>query len=548
MKVVIIGGVAGGAACATRLRRLDENCEITIIEKGEYLSFANCGLPYYIGQEIAHREDLFVASKELFINRFRINVLNNTTALSIDREKKEVKITHQGVESILSYDKLILSPGATPFVPPMYAGIEGAFTLRNVPDVDKIVNYIDKHQVKNAVVVGGGFIGLEVVENLRRRGVSVTLVEMSPQVMAPLDFELAQYVHQELCANGVTLKLATAINKITKKADNYILDLDDATSLETQMLILSIGIRPDSSLAKNCGLKVNERGYIVVNNTMQTNDENIYALGDAVEVCEPVLGGVTSIALAGPAAKEARVVCSSLTGGNYTYRGTMGASIAKVFSLQAASVGFNERVVKQRNINYECIYLHTASHASYYPNSSPVHFKLIYDKNSKQILGAQAVGMDGCDKRIEIISAYMSKHATIDDLAWHEQIYAPPFGSAKDVINFAGFVAQNIEDGLISQVKITDLQEYLDQGAVFLDVRTKEEFDTYHAPEAINIDLNQLRNNLDKLDKEATIVVTCLVGVRGYIACRILAANGFKHVYNLAGGMQSYMINKFKPV
>ena len=547
MKVVIIGGVAGGAACATRLRRLDESLDITIIERGEHLSFANCGLPYYIGNEIKERDHLFVATKSLFEKRFKINVLNNTNATAINRDRKTVTVDDGSKQYEVAYDKLILSPGAKSFVPDLFADKAGVFTLRNVPDADRIVAYIKQKQVKKAVVIGGGFIGLEVIENLKRLDIETTLVEMSNQVLAPLDFEMSQYVHKELNDNGISLRLNHHITALGYKDNgSMLLTLDDGQILESDIVILSIGIRPESSLAVDSNLEVNARGYIVTNDKMQTSDKDIYALGDAVEVIEPILGGKTTIALAGPAAKQARVVCADIVSGDYSYRGTFGASIAKVFNMQASSVGLNEKQLKNSNINYECVLLHSPSHASYYPDSSPINFKLIYDKDSKKILGAQAVGIDGCDKRIEIVSAYMAKDGTIDDLAWHEQVYAPPYGSAKDEINFAGFVAQNIEDNLVKQCYVHDVKSLCEQGAIFLDVRTQAEFDVRSYPNSVHIDLNTLRDNLDKLDKNKTIIITCAVGLRGYIGARILQEHGFNKVYNLAGGLQSLFMANYK--
>lgn len=538
MKVLIIGGVAGGAACATRLRRLDESLDITIVERGEFLSFANCGLPYYIGDVIEKRESLFVATKQLFEKRFNINVLNNTEALSIDRDNKCVVLQNKDGTFTQSYDKLILSPGAKPFVPACAKDKKGVFTIRNVPDADRVVDYIKNNNAKKAVVIGGGFIGVEMAENLKDKGLDVSLVEGAPQILAPLDFEMAQFLHKELNDHGVKLYLNTLLEDIVELDDGLVVKTKN-DDIKTDLVILAIGIKPESNLAKDCGLEISDRGYIVVDKHMQTKDQDIYALGDASLIYDPILGKRAAIALAGPATKQARVVCDNIRGVEALYEGALGGSIAKVFSLQASSVGLNAKALKDSSIDFEEVYVHTPSHASYYPGSNIVHFKLIYDKKTRKILGAQAVGADGCDKRIEIISSYIQMQGTIDDLAFHEQIYAPPFGSAKDVVNFAGFIAQNLEEGLYEQVKVKDLSSFDKDKTIFLDVRAQMELDAIPMPGFMHIDLNTLRDNLDKLDKEKTYLVTCAIGLRGYIACRILKEHGFLHVYNIAGGIAS---------
>lgn len=545
MRVLIIGGVAGGAACATRLRRLDESLDITIVERGEYLSFANCGLPYYIGGVIEKRESLFVATKQLFENRFNIKVLNNTEALSIDRDNKCVVLQNRDGKFTQNYDKLILSPGAKPFIPDCAKDKKGVFTIRNVPDADRVVNYIKHNNAKKAVVIGGGFIGVEMAENLKDKGLDVALVEGAPQILAPLDFEMAQFLHKELNDNGVKLYLNTLLEDIVEFDDGLVVKTKNE-DIKTDLVILAIGIKPESNLAKDCGLEISERGYIIVDKHMQTADKDIYALGDASLIYEPILGKRAAIALAGPATKQSRVVCNNIIGVESLYDGALGGSIAKVFSLQASSVGLNARVLKDSSIDFEEVYVHTPSHASYYPGSNLVHFKLLYDKKTRKILGAQAVGVDGCDKRIEIISSYIQMHGTVDDLAFHEQIYAPPFGSAKDVVNFAGFIAQNLEDGLFEQVKVKDLSSFDKDKTTFLDVRAQMELDAIPMPGFTHIDLNILRDNLDNLDKDKTILVTCAIGLRGYIACRILKEHGFLHVYNIAGGIASMKSFEYK--
>lgn len=542
MHIVIVGGVAGGAACAARLRRLDEKAQITIVEKGSYVSFANCGLPYFLSGVITDRDNLFVADKKLFENRFNINVLDNTAATSIDRANKCVTLQDKNKTYSLNYDVLILSTGSTAIVPPFASGIDGVFTLRTVPDADAIKARIKNCDAKKVLVVGGGFIGLECAENLNHIGIEVTLAEGAPQVLPPFDFEMAQFVHQELKSHGIKLKLNSPITNISHEGDKLKAEFKDGSFL-FDAIILAIGGRPNSVLAKDSGLSLNERDFIKVNDYMQTSDPNIYALGDAVEINEPLLGGKTAIALAGPANKQARVLCSHIAKNLLNkdlqvlpYKGAMGASIVKVFDIEAASVGLNERMLKGK-VDYDAVWLHPNQHAGYYPNALQCHLKVIYDKKSFKLLGAQAVGAEAA-KRIEIMSAYLSKNGTIDDLAYHEQVYAPPFSSARDGINYAGCVLENIRDGLVKTARFDELDSRF-KDALLVDVRNPDEFNLRHIPGFINLPLDTLRKNLDKLDKNKEIVITCAVGIRGYNACRILDAYGFK-VYNLSGGVLTY--------
>lgn len=542
MHIVIVGGVAGGAACAARLRRLDEKAQITIVEKGSYVSFANCGLPYFLSGVITDRDNLFVADKKLFENRFNINVLDNTAATSIDRANKCVTLQDKNKTYSLNYDVLILSPGSTAIVPPFASSIDGVFTLRTVPDADAIKARIKSRDAKKVLVVGGGFIGLECAENLNHIGIEVTLAEGAPQVLPPFDFEMAQFVHQELKSHGIKLKLNSPITGIFHEGDKLKAEFKDGAFL-FDAIILAIGSRPNSVLAKDSGLSLNERGFIKVNDYMQTSDPNIYALGDAVEINDPILGGKTSIALAGPANKQARVLCSHIAKNLLNkdlqvlpYKGAMGASIVKVFDIEAASVGLNERMLKSK-VDYDAVWLHPNQHAGYYPGALQCHLKVIYDKKSFKLLGAQAVGAEAT-KRIEIMSAYLSKNGTIDDLAYHEQVYAPPFSSARDGINYAGCVLENIRDGLVKTARFDELDSRF-KDALLVDVRNPDEFNLRHIPGFINLPLDSLRKNLDKLDKNKEIVITCAVGIRGYNACRILDAYGFK-VYNLSGGVLTY--------
>lgn len=542
MHIVIVGGVAGGAACAARLRRLDEKAQITIVEKGSYVSFANCGLPYFLSGVITDRDNLFVADKKLFENRFNINVLDNTAATSIDRANKCVTLQDKNKTYSLNYDVLILSTGSTAIVPPFASGIDGVFTLRTVPDADAIKARIKNCDAKKVLVVGGGFIGLECAENLNHIGIEVTLAEGAPQVLPPFDFEMAQFVHQELKSHGIKLKLNSPITNISHEGDKLKAEFKDGSFL-FDAIILAIGGKPNSVLAKDSGLSLNERGFIKVNDYMQTSDPNIYALGDAVEINDPLLGGKTAIALAGPANKQARVLCSHIAKNLLNkelqvlpYKGAMGACIVKVFDIEAASVGLNERMLKGK-VDYDAVWLHPNQHAGYYPGALQCHLKVIYDKKSFKLLGAQAVGAEAA-KRIEIMSAYLSKNGTIDDLAYHEQVYAPPFSSARDGINYAGCVLENIRDGLVKTARFDELDSRF-KDALLVDVRNPDEFNLRHIPGFINLPLDTLRKNLDKLDKNKEIVITCAVGIRGYNACRILDAYGFK-VYNLSGGVLTY--------
>ena len=542
MHIVIVGGVAGGAACAARLRRLDEKAQITIVEKGSYVSFANCGLPYFLSGVITDRDNLFVADKKLFENRFNINVLDNTAATSIDRANKCVTLQDKNKTYSLNYDVLILSPGSTAIVPPFASSIDGVFTLRTVPDADAIKARIKNCDAKKVLVVGGGFIGLECAENLNHIGIEVTLAAGAPQVLPPFDFEMAQFVHQELKSHGIKLKLNSPITNISHEGDKLKAEFKDGSFL-FDAIILAIGGRPNSVLAKDSGLSLNERDFIKVNDYMQTSDPNIYALGDAVEINEPLLGGKTAIALAGPANKQARVLCSHIAKNLLNkdlqvlpYKGAMGASIVKVFDIEAASVGLNERMLKGK-VDYDAVWLHPNQHAGYYPNALQCHLKVIYDKKSFKLLGAQAVGAEAA-KRIEIMSAYLSKNGTIDDLTYHEQVYAPPFSSARDGINYAGCVLENIRDGLVKTARFDELDSRF-KDALLVDVRNPDEFNLRHIPGFINLPLDTLRKNLDKIDKNKEIVITCAVGIRGYNACRILDAYGFK-VYNLSGGVLTY--------
>ncbi len=544
MNIVIVGGVAGGAACAARLRRINEACSITIVEQGPYISFANCGLPYYLSGAIAQRSSLFVTTKEILEQNFKLKVLVNTQATAIDRATRTLTLQSEHGPSSLAYDVLILSPGSLPIVPPFAKGLPHVYTVRTVPDVDGVKSDLAKAG-KKVLIVGGGFIGLECAENLVEAGVKVTLAEGMNQVLPPLDFDMAQFIHAELCAHGIELKLSSLLKGLTLKDDGKLLADFDESQDSFDGVILAIGGRPNTSLAATCGLTLNSRGFIVTDEYMRTNDDRIYALGDAVELSEPILGGRGSIALAGPANKEARVLTSDVAKRFFKhdlsmpgYHGAMGASAVKVFTQEAASVGFSERRLQSLGQPYAAVWLHPTQHAGYYPQAKHCHLKVIYNPENFKLLGAQAVGAEAV-KRIEIISAYLHMGGNIDDLAFHEQVYAPPFSSARDGVNYAGCVLENIRAGLVKIARWDELETKF-KDACCIDVRSPEMYATRHIDGFINIPLSKLRSSLDELPKDKPIVLTCVVGISAYNACRILQESGFKEVYDLSGGVTTY--------
>ncbi|ORX23566.1 CoA-disulfide reductase [Thermoanaerobacterium sp. PSU-2] len=543
MKVVIVGGVAGGASAAARLRRLDEDAEIILFEKGEYISYANCGLPYYIGEVIKEREKLVVQTPEAMSKRFNIDIrtLSEVTKINPDEKTVVVHDIKNDRTYTESYDKLILSPGAEPIKPPM-PGIDGKniFTLRTIPDTYRIKDFIDNNKPKKAVVVGGGFIGLEVAENLKEAGLDVTIVELADHVMAPLDYEMAAIVHQRLKDKGVNLILKDGVKEFHHKEGITTVVLNSGNTLITDMVVLGIGVRPDTKLAKDAGLAIGERGGIKVNEYMQTSNPDIYAVGDAIEVKDYINGSNTLIPLAGPANKQGRIAADNICGRKSKYDGTQGTSVAKIFDLTVAATGNNETILKRAGIDYEKVIIHPNSHASYYPDALPMTIKLIFKKDDGKILGAQIVGFDGVDKRIDVIATAIRSNMTVYDLEELELAYAPPYSSAKDPVNMAGFAASNILKGDISvfhwdEVKDIDLSKSL-----ILDVRTDLEYQLGNINGSINIPVDELRENLHKIPKDKDIYVYCQVGLRGYIACRILMQNGFKSVKNLSGGYKIY--------
>ena len=545
MNYLIIGGVAGGATVAARLRRMDEKANIILFERGKYVSYANCGLPYYIGDTINNREKLFVQTAKGFTDRFRIDIRTEQEVTAIRPDKKEVEIKNlsTGETYTETYDKLVLSPGAEPLRP----GIEGIgskkiFTLRNVPDTDTIKNYVNTENPKRAIVVGGGFIGLEMAENLHDLGIQVDVVEMANQVMAPLDFSMAAIVHRQLTDKGVGLHLEDGVSRFEEKDGGVTVHLRSGKQIATDMVLLSIGVRPETKLAKDAGLAIGERGGIAVNDYMQTSDADIYALGDAVEVRHLVTGQPALIPLAGPANKQGRIVADNIVFGNKKkYPGSIGTSIAKVFDLTVAAAGANAKLLQQNNIPYISSYTHGASHAGYYTGAVPLSIKILFAPENGKLLGAQIVGFNGVDKRIEMLAQVIQRGGTVHDLAELEHAYAPPYSSAKDPVNMAGFVAENILNKKSRIIQWRELAE-LPADTIRIDVRTHDEYKLGTIPGFINIPVDELREHLDELPKEKPIVVTCAVGLRGYLAYRILVQNGFKHVRNLSGGYKTWSV------
>lgn len=541
-KILIIGGVAGGASAAARLRRLDEYCEIIMFERGEYISFANCGLPYYIGGEIKEKSVLTLQTPESFRKRFNVDVRVLSEVVSIDKKNKmvEVKNRRTGENYSEKYDKLILSPGAEP-VRPKIDGIvnEKVLTLRNIPDTYKIKDYIDQKKPKSAVIVGGGYIGIEMAENLFHAGLDITIVEAAGHVIAPLDFDMACDVHNHIRQQGVKLILNNSVKSIEDSGDILKIALG-GDELYADLVILSVGVRPDSALARKADLAVNERGAIIVNESMQTSDENIYAIGDAVEITDFVTREKGFVPLAGPANKQGRIVADHICGIKNTYEGTQGTGILKCFDLTIATTGITEARAKQLGLHYEKSFTYSASHASYYPGAVNMSLKIIFNKENGKLLGAQVVGFDGVDKRLDVLATAIRAGMTVYDLTKLELAYAPPFSSAKDPVNMAGYVAENILTGKTKVFHWDEVKNLPHDGSITaLDVRTKPECDGRMIEGFINIPLDDLRARIGELDKTKPVYVTCQIGLRGYIASRILSQNGFD-CYNLSGGYRLY--------
>jgi CoA-disulfide reductase len=540
-KVVIVGGVAGGATTAARLRRLDENTEIVMIERGEYISFANCGLPYYIGGAIQERDALLVQTVEGMSKKFNMDIRNLSEVTSIDRDRKVVEIKNLATGETYeeNYDVLVLSPGASPIKPPI-PGINEAdalFTLRNIPDTDKIKAYVDEQKPTKATVIGGGFIGVEMAENLWERGVEVTLVEMADQIMAPIDFEMASILHQHLREKGVNLVLEDGVKSFEQ--NGKLINLNSGKQIDSDLIILAIGVAPENKLAKEAGLELGLRGAIRVNERLQTADESIYAIGDSIEVKDYINGQATHIPLAWPANRQGRIVADHINGIDSKYQGTLGTSIAKVFDMTVAATGNNEKTLKKLGISYDVVHVHPSSHAGYYPGAFPIALKLIFDRETGKIFGAQAVSYDGADKRIDVLAAAIKGGMTIFDLPDLELAYAPPYSSAKDPVNMAGYAAKNIAEGLVETVQWHEINDILANGGYLIDVREPIERDMGMIAGSVNIPLGELRERLNEIPVGQDIYVYCQVGLRGYLATRILMQAGFK-VKNLDGGYKTY--------
>lgn len=542
MKIIIIGGVAGGATTAARIRRMDETSEIILLEKGKYISYANCGLPYYIGDVITDREKLFVQTPEAFSVRFRVDVRTENEVIFIDRKKKTVTVRLNSEDTYEeSYDKLLISTGAIPVRPPL-PGIDsdGIFTLRNVYDTDRIKKYIHEHPVRKAVVIGAGFIGLEMAENLHALGAKVSIVEMANQVMTPIDFSMASLVHQHLMDKGVNLYLEQAVASFERTGKELKVIFKNGQSIQADIVILSIGVRPETTLARAAGLTIGEAGGIAVNDFLQTSDEAIYAIGDAIEYHHPITGKPWLNYLAGPANRQGRIVADNLLGAKIKYEGAIGTSIAKVFDLTVATTGLPGKRLRQAEIAYVSSTTHSSSHAGYYPDATQMSIKITFDKESGKLYGAQIVGYDGVDKRIDEFALIIKHQGTIYDLTQVEQAYAPPFSSAKDPVAIAGYVAEDIIAEKVKLVYWRDLRDIRLEHEFLLDVRTPDEFSLGSLPGAVNIPLDEIRDRIDEIPKDKPVYVFCAVGLRGYLAYRILSQHGYDKVRNLSGGLKIY--------
>lgn len=539
-KIVIIGGVAGGATAAARARRVDEHCDITMIEKGSYVSFANCGLPYFISGDIKSRNKLLLQTPEGFYERYKVKVLTETEATSIDRNTKTVLIKHNGKNSQVQYDKLILSQGANPIKPPV-TGLpdDMGFSLRDIRDMDDIDNYIKNKNPKKAVIIGAGFIGIEMAEALHKRGLHVSIVEKSPQVLPFLDAEFSEMARRDLISHKIDVYTNLAATSFDSAAKSLV--LENGSKIETEMVIFSVGVRPEILLAKEAGLKIGESGAISVNNQLQSSDPDIYVVGDMAEITNILTGKKVRIPLAGPANRQGRIAASNALGERKTYKGALGTSIVKVMDKTVGSTGLSERQAKQAGLSYDSVTIHPNHHAGYYPGAKGLTLKIIFLKGSGKLIGGQCFGEDGVDKRLDVIATAIAGNMTVEDLEELDLAYAPPYSSANDPINVAGFVAANSNNGFSPSVKVSDLIEVLGKQDEYfiLDVRNTDEYAKGGLKEAVNIPLPVLRNRLNEIPKDKKIYVHCQAGMRAHLALRILAQNGFRHVYNVTGGYKS---------
>jgi len=541
MKVVIVGGVAGGASAAARLRRMDEKAEILLLERGEHISFANCGLPYHIGGVIAERDSLLLLKPEEFQDMFRVEARVQHEVVAINRDQKTVTVKDWQQDRLYSesYDKLVLSPGASPIMPPL-PGIDlpGVFSLRNVPDMDRIKQYIQEKRPRRAAVIGGGFIGIELAENLHHLGMVVTIVEMMSQVMTPIDPDMAAMVHNHLDFKHICLALGDGLSTIHEDEQGMTVTLQSGREVQVDMVIMAVGVRPENALAKEAGLELGVRGTVKTNQHMQTNDPDIYAIGDAAEVLNRISQQRGGLALAGPASKQGRVVADHITGKNTEFRGVIGTSVVKVFDITVASTGLNAHALKQAGIDYKSAVVHVSNHAGYYPGATPMTIKLHFGLDGK-ILGAQAIGLEGVDKRIDVIATAIHGGMTVYDLEELELAYAPPYGSSRDPINIIGFTAANALRGETTLVEWDDMQSFDPQTTLLLDVRDEIEVELGTIEGSVHIPWTELRERIHELPKDKTIVIFCQVGKRGYFAEQILRQHGFK-VCNLTGGFKTY--------
>lgn len=541
MKILIVGGVAGGASAATRIRRRNEKAEIIMFERGEYISYANCGLPYYIGGEITEKSALTVQTPTAFQKRFNVDVRIKHEVLNIDTQNKKVTVLDivNDITYTETYNKLILSPGATPFIPPI-EGInnERVFTLRTVPDTFKIRDFVTENKPKHALIIGGGPIGLEVTEAFINNGIKVTLVDAANHVITPIDYDTAVTVHAYLKSKGVDLRLERFVKHIEDKDSRLSVHLNDDV-IETDLVLLSAGVKPDTAFIKDSSIALDERGAIIVNAQMETNIPDVYALGDAVSTKNPITHQQQNVALAGPANKQASVLANVIVGKSDAYKGTIGTGIVRIFDLTVAMTGLNETAAKAANIDYDKVYLTTISHAGYYPGAKPLSLKVLFEKNTGKIVGGQVVGFEGADKRCDTISTAIYGGLTGEDLAMVDFAYAPPYTSVKDPVNMVGSIITTITDGLIEQYHWHDIETLLQQDVTFLDVREPIETANGHIEGAVKIPLGDLRKRMNELDKSKPIYICCHSGARSYNACRLLSQNGFK-CKNLAGGYSLY--------
>lgn len=542
-KIIIVGGVAGGATAAARIRRLDEQAEIIVFERSGFVSYANCGLPYYIGGVIQDKEELTLQTPENFRERFRIDVRvrHEVTAIHPDKKTVSVKNLKTGEEFEENYDKLLLSPGARPVQPNLPGvGIDNLFTLRTVEDTLRIREFILKEKPKSAVLAGGGYIGLEVAENLRELGMDVTIVQRPNQVLNPLDYEMATFVHAKMREKGIHLMLGHSVEGFEQKDGKTMVILKDGEPLKTDMVVLAIGVAPDTRLAKDAGISLGIKNSIVVNERMETSVPDIYAVGDAVEVHHRITGQKALISLAGPANKQGRIAADNICGGNSSYKGSQGSSVIKIFDMTVATTGLNEQAAKQAGIDCDKVYLSPSSHASYYPGGTMMTMKVLFEKETYRLLGAQIIGYDGVDKRIDVLATAMAAGMSALELQDLDLAYAPPYSSAKDPVNMAGFMIDNIETGTLKQFFWDEVGELPDDGSVvLLDTRTTEEYGRGHINGFVNIPLDELRERIGEIRRGLPVYVMCQSGLRSYLSCRILAQNGFD-CYNFSGGYRLY--------